>query len=84
MKSAVAAAVVAVAMLAFPGISLGASLNVVPNGPEGVTVTVAAAGTANPPCAALAIKATARGVHRRAARWYAAMMPCSSASKRTR
>ena len=39
MKSAVATVIATVAMLAFPGISLGASLNVVPNGPEGVTVT---------------------------------------------
>jgi len=59
VKSTVATVVATVAMLAFPGISLGASLNVVPNGPEGVTVTVAAAGTTESPCAALAIKATA-------------------------
>jgi Divergent InlB B-repeat domain len=51
--------VTAVGILAFPALSLGASLNVVPNGPEGVSVTVTAAGTTNPPCAAIAIKATA-------------------------
>jgi hypothetical protein len=48
-----------VASLAFPGISRAAGLSVVPNGPEGVAVTVEAGGVAKPPCAALALKATA-------------------------
>jgi hypothetical protein len=54
-----AVALGAVVMLAFPGVSVGASLNVVPNGPAGVAVTVASGAATNPPCAALAIKATA-------------------------
>jgi Divergent InlB B-repeat domain len=48
-----------VGLLAFPGVSAAATLSVVPNGPPGVAVTAEAAGVANPPCAALAIKATA-------------------------
>jgi hypothetical protein len=48
-----------VALLACPGVSTAATLSVVPNGPAGVAVTAEAAGVANPPCQALAIKATA-------------------------
>ncbi len=60
VRPALAAIVIAaIGILAFPAISPGATLDVVPNGPEGVAVTVAAAGSANPPCAAIAIKATA-------------------------
>jgi hypothetical protein len=46
-------------LLAFPGVAAPATLSVVPNGPQGVAVTAAAGGVANPPCQALAIKATA-------------------------
>jgi hypothetical protein len=48
-----------VGLLAFPGVCAAATLDVVPNGPEGVAVTAEAAGVANPPCQALALKATA-------------------------
>jgi hypothetical protein len=55
----VGALIATVALLGLPGVSAAASLDVVPNGPEGVAVTVDAAGVAEPPCQAVAIKVTA-------------------------
>jgi hypothetical protein len=49
---------VTAAALAFPGLARAAQLSVVPNGPEGVAVTVDAGGVANPPCTALALNTT--------------------------
>jgi hypothetical protein len=54
----IAILIASVASLAFPGLSRAASLSVVPNGPAGVAVTVDGGGVTNPPCTALAIKAT--------------------------
>jgi hypothetical protein len=51
-------ALLIVAPLILPGVARGAELSVIPNGPEGVAVTVATGGVTHPPCTALAIKAT--------------------------
>ena len=47
-----------VASLAVPAIAPAAQLSVIPNGEEGVAVTVEAGGVAHPPCVAQAIRAT--------------------------
>jgi hypothetical protein len=53
-----AIALCAVASLAVPGVARAGQLNVIPNGDEGVAVTVETGGVTNPPCAAQATSAT--------------------------